>query len=250
MSQAPEIKSSLGTPVLSHWSEDEPAQPTVQTPQWATMRPALGLIDDGPALSLKLAKSVQAGSTQKIALKAQAQARPTEVHWIGGAGDKKRYFWWGPHHLMRGLKNRFELQTSGADYYWGYYESKKLLEHLVKRARQCGCTPKLTLVGHSWGAAAALRITQELKPHRIKVDTLVTLDPVSRKKLRNSNNYRRWVNVYRTDRTRKGKGNQVAKLGGSHGPLPGAFNVPANTDHSDAMDMIDAALGKATKLLK
>jgi len=107
-----------------------------------------------------------------------------------------------------------------------------LAQHVVDIKDQHPEEP-ISLFGHSWGAVGIISVTNELNELGIVVDTVVTLDPVSRVEKSNmqlDNPSTRHLNFFVPDASRfSGLGrNQmadfIAKVGKPVGPIPGADN--------------------------
>lgn len=75
-------------------------------------------------------------------------------------------------------------------------EWRRLRDFLILQNKLGMLGHPLVLVGHSWGADDQIRVAQELAEHGIKVDLLVTLDPVTPPKV--PNNVTRVVNIYKS----------------------------------------------------
>ena len=98
-----------------------------------------------------------------------------------------------------------------------------------------GAGQKIALVGHSWGGKSALKIARRLEQKTpIKIDLLITLDPVSRRILGSSEQTKptivnEWVNVFIDYKKASMEySNVVARLGGPWG----------NCTHADRNIMI------------
>jgi pimeloyl-ACP methyl ester carboxylesterase len=62
------------------------------------------------------------------------------------------------------------------------YQEKQwraLCAEIVEKYKEAADPEPLVLIGHSYGADDALKIAKELQEHKIKVDLIVTLDPVT-----------------------------------------------------------------------
>ncbi|WP_446011326.1 RHS repeat domain-containing protein, partial [Candidatus Electrothrix sp.] len=117
-------------------------------------------------------------------------------YWIGGGGDKYSLLGFGPTNLMRKLVigpygKSFPLK----DVYGGYEEVADIVTDIEQRYKEKPCEP-INLIGHSYGGAAAIDIAAKLKSKKIKVNVLITLDPVAAIPRSNPDNYEIWVNVY------------------------------------------------------
>lgn len=93
----------------------------------------------------------------------------------------------------------------------------------------------VNIIGHSRGAAAAVRLANELHEYGVHVDNLVTLDPVSRKSTRQklSDDTTNWTNISVALEARIGgmltgpgpvNPDWIATVGGAWGPQPDADN--------------------------
>ncbi|MFC3851680.1 RHS repeat-associated core domain-containing protein [Salinispirillum marinum] len=87
---------------------------------------------------------------------------------IRGTGNMNETMDWA---IERGLI------TANDSAYYGHEDADEIIADIIARVALGETSIKLT--GHSYGAAAAMRITEELKTHGISVERLVTLDPVS-----------------------------------------------------------------------
>lgn len=75
-------------------------------------------------------------------------------------------------------------------------EWRRLKGFLVQQNEAGKLEHPLVLVGHSWGADDQIRVARELADHGIKVDLLITLDPVTPPKV--PANVGRMVNIYKS----------------------------------------------------
>lgn len=102
---------------------------------------------------------------------------------------------------------------------------------LVTAAKAADPQLVVNLVGHSWGAATAIRVSNALARRGCDVDLLITIDPVCRKKLAMESATTRWVNVNAAPATSNGwRGDRYASLGGKWGNWP----ARCNARHCDA----------------
>lgn len=136
-----------------------------------------------------------------------------------------------------------EFRASQDIYYREHPEGKAVRE-LVELYRHRG--RKVTLIGHSWGADAAVHAVA--RKTAATVDLLVTLDPVSRKRAPATapGNVRRWVNVHLPYNavTPWNWSNFVARIGGPWEAVPAAHvNIvsPPEIQHSDAVSLLRLA---------
>lgn len=132
-----------------------------------------------------------------------------------------------------------DFRTTHDVYYREHPEGiavRELVELYKHRGR------KVTLIGHSWGADAAVHAVA--RKTSATIDLLVTLDPVSRKHAPAvaPKNVRHWVNVYLRYAVAKtwNCSNMVARIGGPWEAVPVAHvNVPSPPEmvHHDAAGM-------------
>jgi pimeloyl-ACP methyl ester carboxylesterase len=121
--------------------------------------------------------------------------KASQTHWIGGGGDTETELLTGPTHTTRDMMRRFQHLTPGDNMLWSHKDGDELFEHILRTGAQSRDRVHLTLIGRSWGAGTAIRVTNRLREHGIIVDQLITLDAVGREKLE-SDNHREWTNVY------------------------------------------------------
>ncbi len=161
--------------------------------------PPAAPVADNPALALAPpARSGVATATTQVSLVAPAPRppRPVEVHWIGGAADKSPLLGVQPTHLMRDAMDEWSKKMAGTHRYWGYEDVAAVVWDIVARRNESGVTPRLVIVGHSWGGTAAKHVVNALAEFAVPVDTLVTLDAVSALPVETPDNQRTWINVY------------------------------------------------------
>jgi pimeloyl-ACP methyl ester carboxylesterase len=87
---------------------------------------------------------------------------------------------------LNGLGIRSEVLGTGA---W-----RRIAAELVEKHSAGRTVAPLVIVGHSWGATAALLMAEELGDHSVPVDLVVTFDPVDAVKL--GPNVDRIINFY------------------------------------------------------
>lgn len=75
-------------------------------------------------------------------------------------------------------------------------EWRRLRDFIIAQDQAGNLKHPLILVGHSYGADDSIRVAAELAQHNIKVDLLVTLDPVTPPKV--PGNVGRMVNIYKS----------------------------------------------------
>ncbi len=172
------------------------------------------------------------------------------AYWIGGAGDKSRLFGIGPSGLIGKLMNKYMGSTPGEDFYednttqdvdrivadikeWHRVETQVMPTVTYAWKRE-----PLIIIGHSWGGSAAMRTVNKLVEVGIKVDMLITLDPVAMISPSAPKNQRAWINVW-----------QKADFGDFLAELPGLGQVLAApfaflTQHpDDAIATVGRQLG-------
>jgi hypothetical protein len=81
--------------------------------------------------------------------------------------------------------------VSVADEEWHHEAHFLVAEHDAGRLQ-----PPLVLLGHSWGADDQIRVAQYLKEHNIRVDLLITIDPVTPPVI--PDNVDRCVNIFKS----------------------------------------------------
>lgn len=74
---------------------------------------------------------------------------------------------------------------------------RELCAEIVRKYRNVADPEPLVLIGHSYGADDTLKIAKELQQHRINVDLIVTLDPVTPPDV--PTNVRRCYNIYQSN---------------------------------------------------
>ncbi|MGE4158827.1 MAG: DUF6531 domain-containing protein [Planctomycetota bacterium] len=111
-----------------------------------------------------------------------------DTYWIGGAGDAEPFNYGidtvGPTHIMKHvMEQRKGMFPADLDnHYYGYDDEELIFQDIVKRHESVkkGKPKVVNLIGHSLGGAAAMRITNRLIERGIKVNILLTLDPVQK----------------------------------------------------------------------
>ena len=123
-------------------------------------------------------------------------------YWIGGAADKHTFFGFGATNLVETIvMNAYEGKAAGAprlagkDKSYGYEDIDAIIKDIEDTHKKNPCEV-VNLVGHSYGGAAAIDITAQLKAKKIRVNVLITLDPVAMFPRSNPDNFNIWVNVY------------------------------------------------------
>jgi hypothetical protein len=127
---------------------------------------------------------------------------------IGGLFDKtsrivaaycKRFHRSYPHHTI---------------FYFEYDQHQEIIV-TVKAVKAGGAAGVVNLIGHSWGAVTAIKAANELARNGINADHLITIDPVSRKRIGLTTSVIKWTNVSATPATSNGwDGDYWAILGG------------------------------------
>ena len=128
--------------------------------------------------------------------------------------------------------NREVPTVSVADEEWGRLKNFLIREHRSGRLRE-----PIILVGHSWGADDQIRVAQELADHDIKVDLLVTIDPVTPPIV--PPNVNRVLNIYKSHPATDG----VPFWRGV------AIDTTATTVPIENIDLRQANLGFSTELI-
>lgn len=130
------------------------------------------------------------------------------------------------------------------DIFYREHPEGAAVRELVELYRHRG--RKVTLIGHSWGADAAVHAVA--RKTAATVDLLVTLDPVSRKRAPTASlgNVRRWVNVHLryAEAEPWNWSNIVARIGGPWEEVPVAHvNIPSPVEmpHCDAAGLLRQA---------
>ncbi len=189
-------------------------------------------------------------------------------YFIGGGADKDDFLSgvFGGTKLMEDLfRARMISLPSGSQQfeYRGHEQEASIIQGIrVRRA----ANPRLVvnITGHSWGGQAAMRITHRLAISGIKIDELITLDPVALVKVPSPrSNANMWVNVHQKQTwvdhvaTVPIVGNAVAGVlsgigamgddtevndtiattGGQLGAEDGAYNIETELHHRDVLEM-------------
>ena len=130
---------------------------------------------------------------------------------IGGMGDS----------IYAAVRSVHATQPAGRSQYFSHLEDGRLFRAAM--ARPAG--QKLVLVGHSWGAEMAARVTIRLARAGRPVALLVTVDPVKRvltqsflAALRAAAPH--WVNILATGGDALEHSNVIAAIGGTWGDKP------------------------------
>jgi len=105
---------------------------------------------------------------------------------IGGAADVPGGNWIiaqlkDPHFSMGwGYVNHYGQTTftnKDDGFYFGEADKKKIVDAIVRRAKVC--KEPVNIIAHSWGSGTAIEVVTELAKRGIKVNKLITIDPVS-----------------------------------------------------------------------
>jgi len=182
----------------------------------------------------------------------------TVIYFIGGGADKTRERFgiikWGPTNLMGLVKAAFDM-TKGArceTKYYGYLDKKKIIHNIVKQKLK-NPDLRINLVGHSRGGSVAKDIAiRALRKFNIRVNILISLDPVKakpRNRYRVSNeknieNVKTFVCIY-ANPVKRDATDYIAMVGGQYGLRlkPHChFFVDANVNHGQPMPMLKVAL--------
>jgi pimeloyl-ACP methyl ester carboxylesterase len=161
------------------------------------------------------------------------------VVFIGGAGD-------ATSGIVRSYYNQFIALNPGliVRYFsWTQYQA------VINYLRTVGSAP-ITIVGHSYGAATAVKVTAAApKTLGRNIDLLITVDGVSRFSGRNFSGAAagsdRWVNIV-ADRQGVSSGNRIANLGGTWGNAPGQSadsNISVVGNHEDFGKLLNGGCG-------
>ncbi len=173
-------------------------------------------------------------------------ARHAVALFIGGAGDKRPYYFGGPYRNMACVQEPFDRRIAQAgladacsSLYLGYHEvlGAASIGRLILPAVPDKATP-LYIVGHSLGAWNGAHLARRLSERGYRVEMLVTLDPVGTGllvRLVSRIPYRRpvphsrfWINV-RAEPGRPNTSDLVAQLGRK-------WHVAGQPDIDEALD--------------
>lgn len=129
------------------------------------------------------------------------------------------------------------LLGSGFDLYYREYDEISAARRLLR----CygGLSRRVVLIGHSWGGSSLARDVVYACPE-VRVNVLITLDPVGLRSPRFLPQVRRWLNVYLPyDRAAWSRENNIARLGRpwEYVRQAGVNRVPSQLRHADALGM-------------
>ncbi len=182
--------------------------------------------------------------------------KPVVMFYIGGAGDKKKYFP-GPSALMGPFKNVLDAKTHVekrivaertlklvTDYWLGYYEiygaddiKTNVLAHIPNK------TTPIFIIGHSLGGWNGAHLSRTLGNAGYNVEMLVTIDPVGEGAMvQNSDIYTKkpevsakyWLNIRAAPKNENGS-DFIAEFGERWTVKEGPnLNVSLDVNHADA----------------
>ena len=165
-----------------------------------------------------------------------------EDYWIGGAADKFSFMGVDPTFIMNEVMNVYGHEFPGKDLYYGYEELDDVISKVTETVKQNPCEV-INLIGHSYGGAAAIDIAAELKAKKIKVNILITLDPVAMLPRSNPDNYEIWVNAYQEQELVDVLGS-IPVVGQGLGAIGSLFGMLSkNHDMSDVIATTGSQLG-------
>lgn len=166
-----------------------------------------------------------------------------EDYWIGGAADKNKFMGFGPTKIMESVKDAYGTYFPGADNYVGYDEENYIITHIKESIKKNPCEV-VNLIGHSYGGVTAIDISRKLKADKIRVNTLITLDPVATLPRSNPLNYEVWINAYQKQ-TIADIFSNVPIIGQGIGGVISIAGLPLDrTDLSDFIATLGNQLGK------
>lgn len=124
-------------------------------------------------------------------------------------------------HLVMNYSEYFRCAYPEYDTFYFEHDQRRQVVAAVAAIKAAAPTAPVTLVGHSWGAVTAVKAANELARQGIEVEQLVTIDPVSRKRVSVLAKATAWVNVNAAPATSNGwNGDYYAALGGKWGDWP------------------------------
>ncbi|MFJ7315635.1 alpha/beta hydrolase [Pseudomonas sp. NPDC098747] len=177
------------------------------------------------------------------------------VVFIGGAGDKERYYFSGPYRNIQlarlGFDKRTEALRDEGKYkseWLGYNEvrgKQDIQRHVLSLIPYKSCP--IYIVGHSLGAWNGAHLSKQMSEWGYRIQMLITLDPVGEGALVwvGSDIYRKrpepaaaeWINI-KAMPIQRDSSDGVADFGEkwliSCGP---SINVDVNTSHADALGL-------------
>lgn len=166
-----------------------------------------------------------------------------EDYWIGGAADKNKFMGFGPTNIMEDVMIAYGTMFPGIDNYNGYDEENEILRHIKETIKKNPCEV-INLIGHSYGGATAIDLSRKLKADKIRVNALITLDPVATLPRSNPLNYEIWVNTYQQQSIADIFSN-VPILGQGIGGIISIAGLPLDrTDITDFIATLGNQLGK------
>ncbi|WP_439821943.1 alpha/beta hydrolase [Pseudomonas sp. HLG18] len=182
------------------------------------------------------------------------------VFFVGGAGDKERYYFSGPYRNIQGAQQRFDKRTEKLakegkyrSEWLGYNEvrgKKDIQRHVLSLVPYKTCP--VYVVGHSLGGWNGAHLTKIMSEWGYRIQMLITLDPVGEGALvwLGSDIYRErpepvsadWINI-KAAPSQRDPSDGVADFGEkwlvSCGP---SLNVSVDTNHANALWLFNAPI--------
>ena len=153
---------------------------------------------------------------------------------IGGAAD-------GTTRIVgnyQALYQRNNPERKSIYFEWGQATDILQIIHEIRKNNPC---EPINLIGHSYGGSTAASVSQVLTAEGIKVDLLITIDPVSRIWTRERGNAALWVNLNATP-AQTNSSDTIATIGGKWGDWPSDkanihYDAPFN--HADFKSLFE-----------
>jgi len=123
--------------------------------------------------------------------------------------------------IVRAYQKSFSLRyPHHTSFYFEHDQCREVIS-CVKTAVADNAAGSINLIAHSWGAVTAIKAANELAREGIKVDQVITIDPVSRKRIGVTDKSTRWINVNAVPATSNGwNGDYWATVGGKWDDWP------------------------------
>ena len=147
--------------------------------------------------------------------------------------------------IVKTYQLNFAVKYSGRQTnYFQWHQQEEIIADIHEFMRQ-NPGESINLIGHSYGGTTAANVAEALAVDGVRIETLITIDPVSRWWSRSSNagNVDYWVNVLADPLSSNGfEGDLWATLGGRWGEWPSEradihFSAPFH--HNEFSDLIE-----------
>ncbi len=127
----------------------------------------------------------------------QLPAPGTVDIFIGGLLDRSS-------RIVSYYQKAFRIKYPHRTAFYFEHDQHKEIVSAVKTLVACKAVGSINLIGHSWGALTAIIAANELGKEGISVDQVITIDPVSRKRVGVITSATKWINVNAAPATSNG----------------------------------------------